>query len=93
MLCWDFAATDKISRFLSDPLGADLTVGFLFLFLSFGFLPTQRSHHIRNEDNDNEDNDNKDNDNKDNDKKDNDKILCLRSLSPMSRDHLADLSS
>ena len=47
-----------------------------------------------NKDNNNEDNDNKDNGNKDNgneDKEDNN-MPCLRSLSPMCRDHLVDLS-
>ena len=51
-----------------------------------------------NDDNDNEDNDNKDNNNKDNVNEDNDNdnenndMSCLLFLSPMSRDHLPDLS-
>ena len=51
----------------------------------------KNNEYYDNEDNDNEANDNKDNNNEGNNNIDND-MPCLRSLSPISRDHLADLS-
>ena len=58
--------------------------------------PAPHNEDKGNEDNKNEDNDNKDNhkeyyDNEDKNNKDND-MSCLWSLSPISKDHLADLS-
>ena len=52
---------------------------------------SNKDNNIDNKNNDNKDNDNKDNDNEDNDNNDNN-MPCLRSLSPMCRDHLVDLS-